>query len=619
MTFRPFLRVAALAAFLPLLASQQAVSVQSDPRGPGPEAEAAFAELLTNARLVGFTTITGMEGLKADSYTLTRVSKQDDGKWFFEAKIEFGGTAIPMGLALPVEWAGTTPVITVDDMGFPMMGKYSARVLFHDDRYVGVWHGSSGSGEMFGRVERMGDESLPEATPGGSGGKPAGEGDDGAKGDDDEGTARAHDASSDGSWPSFRGRGGRGIADGFKTPVTWDIDSGEHVRYQVDVPGLAHSSPVIHGDKLFVTSAVRLDGDQELRVGLYGSIDPVVDDSEFGFLLFCYDKNTGELLWEEAAWEGKPAIARHPKGSHAASTPACDDERVVAFFGSEGLYCYDHDGKLLWKQDFGVLDSGFFLVKAAQWGFASSPILHDDKVVIQVDVQGQSFVALLDARTGKEIWRTNREEVPTWSTPTVDVRAGRSQVICNGWKHIGGYDLATGEELWKLEGGGDIPVPTPVVAHDLIYITNAHGRLAPIYAIDVNATGKLEADPEKCAAMAWSHDRRGIYMQTPIVYGDEAYFCSDAGIVGCFDALSGEEIYRERLGEGRTGFTGSGIAADGKLYFTSEEGDVYVVRAGRTFEVLATNPLGEEFMSSPVASEGTLYFRSRRMLTAVSL
>lgn len=419
-------------------------------------------------------------------------------------------------------------------------------------------------------------------------------------------------------WPSFRGANGAGVAEGYETCVEWDVESGENVRWRVALPGMAHSSPVISGERLFVTTAVRREGDQELTVGLYGAIMPVEDESAYSFELHCLDKRSGELRWKRTSWEGVPRFKRHPKGSHAASTPACDGERVVAFYGTEGLFAYDLDGEPLWRRSFGDLDSGFFMVPPAQWGFASSPVLHDGRVLVQCDVQGQSFVAALDAATGEEVWRTNRDEVPTWSTPTVDVREGRAQVICNGFKHIGGYDLQTGAELWRLEGGGDIPVPTPVVARDLVFVTNAHGRMRPIFAIDVMAEGTLTMDPEETGALAWMSRNRGNYMQTPLVYGDEAYFCSDDGILTCFDAKTGEERYRERLGDGgKTGFTASGVAAEGKLYFCSEVGDVYVVAAGPSFELLAEGSLGEECMASAAVSEGVLYYRCREHLVAI--
>ena len=424
-------------------------------------------------------------------------------------------------------------------------------------------------------------------------------------------------AAGTGDWPSFRGPQASGVAEGHTTATEWDIEEGTNIKWRVEVPGLAHSSPVIQGDRLFVTTAIRLEGEQELRVGLYGDIAPVQDTSPFSFELYCYDKNTGAQRWAAPCWEGVPKYKRHTKGSFAASSPACDGKRVVAFFGTEGLFCHDLDGKLLWKKDLGDLDSGYYVVLEAQWGFSASPVLVDDKVIVQCDVQGQSFVAALDANDGKELWRTNRDEVPTWSTPTVDVREGRAQVICNGYKHIGGYDLSTGAELWKLVGGGDIPVPTPVISHDMIFITNAHGRMAPIYAIDVMAKGTLTMDSEESEGMVWSSARRGNYMQTPLAYGEEIYFCNDAGILSCFDVGTGDELYRERLGPGGAGFTGSGVAADGKLYFCNEEGKVYVVAAGMDFEVLAENSLGEECMSCPALSEGVIYYRSRRHLVAI--
>jgi outer membrane protein assembly factor BamB len=243
-------------------------------------------------------------------------------------------------------------------------------------------------------------------------------------------------------------------------------------------------------------------------------------------------------------------------------------------------------------------------------------VIHGDRVIVQCDVQGESFVAAYDIADGSELWRTVRDEVPTWSTPTVDV-AERGQVIVNGWKHIGGYDLETGKELWRLQGGGDIPVPTPVLAHGLIFITNAHGRMAPIYAIDVSAEGDL-GDGSDSRYVSWSKGRLGNYMQTPIVYGRHLYCCRDNGILACYEAMSGEEHYRERLGPGgQSGFTASAVAGDGKIYVTSEEGEIHVVKAGKAFEVLAVNEMGETCMATPAISEGTIFFRTRNHLVAV--
>jgi hypothetical protein len=238
----------------------------------------------------------------------------------------------------------------------------------------------------------------------------------------------------------------------------------------------------------------------------------------------------------------------------------------------------------------GVLDSGFFQVPEAQWGFASSPVLYDNKVLVQCDIQKGSFIAAFDLKYGREIWRTPRADVPTWSTPTVFRGSGRAQVVVNGWKHIGGYDVATGKELWRLTGGGDIPVPTPVVGHGLIFITNAHGRMSPIYAVRADASGDISLTGDATAQhhIAWSQTRGGAYMQTPLVYGDYLYNCRDNG---CPELLSGNDrvsaSMRSDLGTGRTGFTASSVAADGKIYFTSEEGEIFVVKAGPVFQVLS--------------------------------
>lgn len=422
----------------------------------------------------------------------------------------------------------------------------------------------------------------------------------------------------DGNWPSFRGPDARGIAT-TAVPTTWNVETGENIRWKTSVPGLGHSSPVIWGDRIFLTSAISGDADPYLKVGLYGDIAPVTDTTAHKWMVYCFDKKSGKLLWERLAHEGVPAIKRHTKSTHANSTPATDGKHLVVFLGSEGLYCYDLDGKLLWQKDFGVLDSGFFMVPQAQWGFASSPIIHNGTVIIQCDVQENSFVAALRVSDGTELWRTPRQEVPTWSTPAVHTSNGRTQVIVNGWKHIGGYDFATGQELWKLTGGGDIPVPTPIVAHDLIFITNAHGRYSPIYAIQTDASGDISLAEGATSndAIAWSIERGGAYMQTPLVYGDYLYNCRDNGVLSCYDAKSGERLYQERLGGGRTGITASAVAADGKLYYTGEFGDVFVVKAGPEFELLAENSMGEVCMATPAISGGVLYVRTQKHLVAI--
>lgn len=422
----------------------------------------------------------------------------------------------------------------------------------------------------------------------------------------------------DSNWPQFRGPAAAGVGAG-ATPVEWNGETGKNILWKTTVPGLGHSSPVIWGDKIFVTSAVPVSGgDPSLKVGLYGNIEPVEGEGPQNFNVYCLDRKTGKILWQQTAISGQPKVKRHTKSTHASSTPATDGRRVVVNFGSEGLYAYDLNGKLLWKKDFGLLDSGFYMVPTAQWGFASSPVLHEGKVIVQADVQKNSFVAALDAATGKELWRTARADVPTWGTPAVApyTAGGKKgqQVVVNGWKHIGGYDLETGKELWKMKGGGDIPVPTPVLAENLIVITNAHGAERPILAVRTDAQGELA---EGSPGLAWIQKRAGNYMQTPLLHGGLGYFCMDNGVLTVYQIATGERIYQQRLGGGTTGFTSSPVAAGDKLYITTEEGHTFVIATGKEYKVLGENELGETVMSTPAISDGVLYIRGRKQLFAI--
>jgi len=424
----------------------------------------------------------------------------------------------------------------------------------------------------------------------------------------------------DANWPSFRGPNAAGVAEGYPLPSAWDAPTSTNVRWKTPIPGLGHSSPIVWGDHLFLSTAVSGVEKPELKVGLYGDIASVQDDSSHRWIVYCLDKRSGKILWEKTVHSGVPRIKRHPKSTHANSTLATDGRYLIAFFGSEGLYAFDMGGRQLWKRDFGVLESAYFVAPDAQWAFASSPIIYEDLVLIQCDVLKGSFVAALNIKDGTDVWRTPRTDVPTWGTPTVYGDGRTVQVIVNGYKHIGGFDARTGKELWRLKGGGDIPVPTPIVAHDMVFITNAHGPMAPVYAIRANAAGDISLKPNESSNefIAWSYPRDGAYMSTPIVYGDYLYNCRWNGVLICYEARSGKRLYQERLGTGTTGFSASPVAGDGKIYFSGEDGDIYVVKAGPAFEVLSRNAMGEVCMASPAISEGVIYFRTRSHVVAVS-
>jgi outer membrane protein assembly factor BamB len=422
----------------------------------------------------------------------------------------------------------------------------------------------------------------------------------------------------DSNWPGFRGQFARGISENSSLPTKWDVKNGQNIKWKIDVPGLGFSSPVIWKDRLFITTAISGLADPELKVGLYGNIDPVEDETVHQWKVLCFNKNNGELIWDRTACTGVPKVKRHPKSTHANPTIATDGYHIVAFFGSEGLYCYDMDGNLLWKRDLGILDSGFFLVPDAQWGFASSPVIYKDRVIIQCDVLENSFIASLNIKTGEDIWRKSRDEVPTWSTPTIHQQDNQTQIIVNGFKHIGGYDVESGNEIWKMAGGGDIPVPTPVVAHDLIFINNAHGGQSPIYAIKVAAQGDISLHDNATSNenISWSVKTGGSYMLSPLVYGDYLYNCRGNGSLKCFNAKTGEEVYKQSL-KGDS-FTASAVAAGENIYYSGENGTIYVLKAGPEFKLLSKNNMEDICMATPAISGNTIYFRTKSYLVAVS-
>ena len=420
------------------------------------------------------------------------------------------------------------------------------------------------------------------------------------------------------NWPQFRGPQAGGVSEG-AAPLTWNLEAGDNVRWQTPVPGLAHASPIIWESRLYLTTAVRPGAKPDLKIGLYGDGKSYTEKEPHQWRLLCLDKATGKVLWDKLGHESVPRLERHTKATHCNSTPTTDGKRIVAMFGSEGLFCFDIDGQSLWRKDLGKLHAGPYDVPAMQWGFASSPVLHEGKVIVQCDTLSEQFLAVFDGADGRELWRTKRNEVTAWSTPIVAASPGRKQIVVNGWKQIGGYDFDTGRELWRMNGGGDIPVASPILAADFVILTSGHGKYRPMRAVRLNATGDI-TPPEMGATnqfVAWCHARKGNYLQTPIAVGDLLWGCLDNGVVTCFDLKTGQLHYEERLSSGKQGFSASPVVAGQHLYFTGEQGDVFVLAATNTFSVLATNQLGGISLSTPAISEGVLFFRTTEKMLAL--
>ncbi|MFN7927352.1 MAG: PQQ-binding-like beta-propeller repeat protein [Blastocatellia bacterium] len=414
------------------------------------------------------------------------------------------------------------------------------------------------------------------------------------------------------SWPSFRGPQAAGIAEGHPTAVSWDGARGTNIKWKTPIPGLSHASPIIWGNRVFLITAVSQQASAAFQTRT-DSNDPV-PDSRYRWIMYCLDKNTGRVLWSKVAHEGMPRVKRHLKATQANATPATDGRYVVGLFGSEGLFCFDLNGRLLWRQDLGVLDAGLHEDKTVTWGHAASPIIYRDLVIVQADGHAQSFLAAWNLKTGKQVWRVERGEMPSWSTPTIYQGKDRAELITNAPRHIRAYDPLTGKELWRFANNDLIvQVPVPFVARDLIFVTGGWPGGRPVTAFRPGGNGNVTS-----AHIAWRLERGGPYVPTPIVYGEHLFILNDRGVLTCHNVQTGEQLYQRRINEESASFSASPVASDGKLYFPSEDGDVYVLKAGAKFELLAINAMGETLMATPAISEGVLFVRGQTHLFAIA-
>ena len=418
------------------------------------------------------------------------------------------------------------------------------------------------------------------------------------------------------NWPSFRGPNASGVAEGTNPPTTWDVDKAENVLWKTPVPGLSHASPVVWGNQIFVITAVSDDAKTGFIAKDRG-IDLANDNAKHTWMIFALDKRDGRVLWSNKAYEGVPRAKRHVKATQANSTPVTDGRYVVALFGSEGLACYDTNGKLQWKQDLGVLNPGLWDDKNSSWGHSSSPIIYRDLVIVQADGHAQSFIAAYNLKDGKQAWRVERDEITSWSTPTLYQNKSRVELIVNGGRYIRGYDPLTGKELWRFsDNNTEVKMQAPLIANDLIYITGGYPPGRTMYAFRPGAVGdiSLKSGEDKNSFLAWTSPKGSPYTPTPLIYGDLLYVLADNGVLSAYVAQTAELVYQQRL---PSSFSASPVAADGRLYLPSEDGDVFVVKTGRQYELLSRNTMGQPLMASPALSQGMLIIRGEKAIYAL--
>ena len=419
------------------------------------------------------------------------------------------------------------------------------------------------------------------------------------------------------NWPGFRGPNGSGVGNG-SGPTTWNAEKGANIAWKTPIPGLGHSSPVVWGDRIYVTTAVPLNAgaDQSVRFG--DQMEQANDLVPHSWRVYALDRKSGKIIWQTATHEGTPRGKRHVKSSYANPTPVTDGRSIVVSFSDGTLACLDRNGKLIWKQSFEVPQN----LKADEGlnEITTSPILFKNLVIYLHDFVPNAYLAAYELSSGKEVWKVTRDEANTWSTPTIVTANGKSVLVTNSWRHVRGHDPATGKELWRMKGrkGSWDRGPVPLQFGDLTIIAGG-GPEQPLFAIRPTASGEIVnlVDQPRSEHIAWATDRGSPYIPSPVVFENHIYVLSDKGILSAYDVRDGRRVYQERVSPTAGGFSASPVAAGGKLYLASEDGEVYVIRAGPRFELLATNPMGEMCLATPAFAGDTLIVRTRSHIYAI--
>ena len=418
-----------------------------------------------------------------------------------------------------------------------------------------------------------------------------------------------------GNWPGWRGPAGAGISAEKGIPVKWDLT--KNVQWKAPIPGLGHASPIVWGKRIFVTTAVSSDPKEDHWEKGFPQSNRGPDASEISWKVMCFDLDTGKLLWDQTAITIKPDHARHTKNSYASQTPVTDGTYVYAFLGDQGMYCYDFQGKQIWSRDLGR----FTMMN--NWGMGSSPVLYKNLVIQTCDEEtGGSFIIALDKKTGNTVWKTDREESSSWSTPFVYDQGNRPELVVNATRAIRGYNPETGKLLWECRGPATrITTPSPVFSNGFIIVSSGFimEPVRPVTAFRPGATGDitLREGETQSAFIAWRQSTAAPYIPSPVAYGDYLFVLFDQGFLACYETKTGKEVYGKQRIDVGANFSASPVVVDGKLYCMSEDGDIYVFSTGPKYELLAKSSLGEAVMASPAISDGKMIVRGLKHLYSI--
>lgn len=415
-------------------------------------------------------------------------------------------------------------------------------------------------------------------------------------------------------WPQWRGPFFNGVARG-DAPTVWSDTT--NIKWKTEIPGRGHSTPIVWGDKIFLTTAIPTgkaapqpsepQSTERRGRGAGGDTSP---QAEHKFDLLCIDRKTGKILWQRTARIAAPHEGYHRTyGSFASNSPSTDGKYVYVSFGSRGIYAYDFNGKLIWEKDPGVqmrMRLGF--------GEGSAPLLVKDRLIHVFDHEGESFIVALDKNTGKELWRIVRDERSSWSTPLAIEHGGRNQVVVTATNKVRSYDIADGKVLWETAGLGSNAIPVPVYQNEIVYVMSGH-RDPKLMAIKLGKQGDLTGSD----SIVWSHTRGLAYTASPVLHDNKLYVVTDNGMISAFNAITGEPHYAQTRLPKSYNFKASPVAANGKLYLATEDGDVVVLKMGEKFEVIGTNTLADQvFIATPVIAAGELFLRGQNTLFCIS-